>query len=55
MAVTYRARVGLEWTEKDGAHRAEPGELVPEAVVRRARWLLEQQLVEPVVDGGEGG
>lgn len=53
MAVTYVAVIGVNWTDSKGARRAEPGEPVPAAVVKRSPWLLEQGVVR--VEGGADG
>ena len=51
----YRARVGLNWIDRDGKteRRAEPGEDVPAYVVRRSAWIVEQALVEEIDEPGE--
>ena len=52
----YVAVTGINWTDSKGVDlRAEPGEPVPEAVVKRSPWLLKQSLVRAEQNGGGDG
>ena len=44
--MTWQARAGINWPDGKGERRAEPGDVVPDAVVRDNPWLLEQGAVE---------
>lgn len=44
--MTWLARTGINWPDGKGERRAEPGDVVPDAVVRDNPWLVEQGAVE---------
>lgn len=46
--MTWQARAGINWPDGKSERRAEPGDVVPDAVVRDNPWLVEQGAVESV-------